>query len=499
MIKAGRIIGILIILSSITPLGLGISFFVKTSSFLEKSVKAQGTVLDLRERKEKKMSDSDFGKPILYKKIKIPPDLLTKTGIDGKDLTYGGDIRIGDLQGKGKADFLIYRSVDDAYDGGGMKPCFLGAFTIDGEILWTEGEEGEQPTRPGPVAIHDIDRDGFAEVICFFIDPAVQAPPNSMKNVVIQIRDGKTGKIKQQASPYDFRACSGSGPNWCHQRILIANFRGNDTPQDFVVKLGDKIIAFDENINVLWTYTIKWNKYPRCSAYIPAVGDINGDGKDEVNGGYFLLSHDGTALWENQLGSHMDSVAITEWDDGHTRAICSGFGHVLDEHGNIVLRLGEKLVPHGQEIRVARFVDSDTSPQMIIRYNGHNPDVMIVGTKGNVLRKFKLNVSPNNTGMEVIYWNGFEVPALLYNGGMLWYPIEGVFVVFPDLPEPVGPRRMGWYHCIPTDICGDGREEVLIYNPWDTSVYIYTPYPLKKEDYGGYQPCPRQYNVRLMD
>ena len=39
---------------------------------------------------------------------------------------------------------------------------------------------------------------------------------------------------------------------------------------------------------MLWTYEIKWNEYGKCSAYIPAVGDIDGDGKDEVNGGYYL-------------------------------------------------------------------------------------------------------------------------------------------------------------------------------------------------------------------
>ena len=32
-----------------------------------------------------------------------------------------------------------------------------------------------------------------------------------------------------------------------------------------------------------------------------------------------------------------------------------GFGYVLDKKGNIILKLGEKLVPHGQELCVADF------------------------------------------------------------------------------------------------------------------------------------------------
>ena len=56
-------------------------------------------------------------------------------------------------------------------------------------------------------------------------------------------------------------------------------------------------------------------------------------------------------------------------------AICSGYGHVLDEKGNVILSLGKNLVPHGQEIRVADFDRSLCGPEMVIRYNGHNPHV----------------------------------------------------------------------------------------------------------------------------
>lgn len=52
---------------------------------------------------------------------------------------------------------------------------------------------------------------------------------------------------------------------------------------------------------------------------------------------------------------------------------------------------------------------------------------------------------------------------------------------------------MGWYHCIPADVCGDNREEIVVYNPWDQFIYIYTPAPYKKEAFKGYQPAPRQY------
>ena len=223
-------------------------------------------------------------KPVLFHKITIP-DLLLAEDENG---AFGGDIRIGDLNNNGEMELVVYRTID------GVKPCFIGAFNQRGEYLWHKGEGGQQPIRPGPVAIFDIDNDGESEVICFFHDPTINAPPESMKDVLVQILDGKTGLVKKSLHPPVFDQLQGDGPNWVHQRILIANLRGTATPGDFIVKLGKMTIAFDNQLQVLWTYTNKWEEYSRCPAYIPSVGDIDGDGKDEVNGGYFLLDDDGT-------------------------------------------------------------------------------------------------------------------------------------------------------------------------------------------------------------
>ena len=103
----------------------------------------------------------------------------------------------------------------------------------------------------------------------------------------------------------------------------------------------------DDELNVLWTHQTRWFEYANCPAYIPAVGDIDGDGRDELNAGYFVLDSDGTPLWERKLARNMDSVVIDEWDHGKSRAICSGGGYVVDAEGNAVLALGEELVPHG--------------------------------------------------------------------------------------------------------------------------------------------------------
>jgi hypothetical protein len=234
-----------------------------------------------------------------------------------------------------------------------------------------------------------------------------------------------------------------------HQRILIANLCGNDTSQDFIIKLGTRIIAFDHELNVLWTYTNSWDEYQNCPAYIPSVGDMDDDGLDEINGGYYILAADGIPVWEKKLGKNMDSVTINWWDHKKKkRAFASGFGHVLDREGNILLQLGGKEVPHGQELRVADFEGTLPGNEMIVRYNGHNEQVMLVGNSGKIIRRFTINRSPNNTGMEVVYWFGTGKPAMLYNGGMLWKGDGSRSFVLPGLPPVRGAARQGWYHCI---------------------------------------------------
>jgi len=442
----------------------------------------------------------------LYRKVAVPKEFL----ITRKGVTFGGDVRVGDLTGDGRCDFLVYRCNHGAPKGGhmgGMKPCFLGAFNIDGEPLWRQGEGGNHPSRPMSVAVHDFDGDGAAEVLCFWHRPAPKtgADWQSLADVVVQIRRGNTGDVIREAAPRAITARRRRDPvgaNWVHQRLLIANFRGLERPRDFVVKLGDTYVAMDGELNVLWTYRSKWVKYANCPAYIPSVGDIDGDGRDEVNTGYALLDSDGSVLWEKKLATNMDSVVISKWDSGHTRAICSGGGHVMDAQGNAVLKLGEKLVPHGQEVRVADFHRGYPGPEMALRWNGHRTDIYVVSSAaGQVMSKLKINFSPTNVGMEAVHWNGPDKPALLYNGGWLWDLETGKGAALPGLPPPRGNKvhRMSFYHVIAADVCGDEREELVLWDPAAAHVYVYTADPLDEAAYSGYRPGSKQYNPRLMD
>ena len=175
---------------------------------------------------------------------------------------------------------------------------------------------------------------------------------------------------------------------------------------------------------------------------------------------------------------------------------------MVDEHGNAIFKLGEEEVPHGQEVRVADFLAEHPGPEMVVRWHGHNPDILVVSSATHeVVRRLSINDSPTNVGMEAVYWHGQDKPALLYNGGLLWNVEDQTSAELPGLPPPNGGEvhRMSFYHCIPANVCGDDREELVLWDPTSTALYVYTPAPLDEAAFDRYCPGPRQYNPRLMD
>lgn len=466
------------------------------------------------------------GRAVLQAHIKIPRPLLSKgvkrnrkTKQITEEYTYGGDVRIGDLTSDGTPDFVIFKSV------AGLKPCYIAAFTWGGKILWQWGDKDrrvasqkndrhvytvESPSRPGPVCVVDIDGDQQVEVIALVLpDEIKQTDPFSAVDMEFVILDGRTGRVECHRRPeplasadaYDKKGRRRT-PNYVHQRILATDFRGTGDARDFVIKLGNTILACDQNLNVLWTYENKFDVYGRHASYIPCVGDVDTDGRDEVLGGNFLLDYDGSVLWEKMMGKHNDSVVIADIDGdlaNGRECVLSGFGQVVDIDGDVVFKLGEEAVPHGQEVRVGNFRDDLKGLEIALRYRGHRNKIMFVDNGGRILQKFTVDHSPIEVGLTPVYWSGQDQPMLLYSPPALWDGYGQKVVQLAQLPEPSRRGRMGWFHCIPAQLDDSGRESIIVYDPFTDDIFVYGQAPLKQTPPTGYRHTARQYNPRLMD
>lgn len=455
------------------------------------------------------MSEAVGPEAILWREVPVPAQFLGP----GPAGPCGGDIRIGDLDGDGRVEFVCYRNA--AF----LKPAFIGAFDLDGRALWSFGDpdltvdvpdEDAQglglmpPERPGPVAVADIDGDGRTEVLALVLREGAGSTHHwRLDDTEFVLLDGATRKVKRRGHCEALERASAYldgdllHANFVHLRLMLCDLRGTGRPGDFVLKAGKTVFALSDEFELLWTYDCRWNRYPEHCAYIPAIGDVDGDGRDEVNLGNAVIDDDGAPIWERFLGDHNDSVLVQEWD-GRPRAICSGHGHVLDETGKPLVSLGGDLVPHGQEVRCGSLREDSEGNQLVLRYDGHESRVMIVGEGGEVLDRFEVPQSPNNTGLEIVQWNGPDAPGVVYSPAALVDGRGRLVTDFPGLAEPTGGRQ-GWFHCFAADICGDAREEVVLFDPNATSVFVYTPAPLDEGAYRGYRHGPRQYNARLMD
>jgi len=361
---------------------------------------------------------------------------------------------------------------------------YLTAMDLDGNVLWQVGEPWklDRPYRshaPRDVTrVCDIDGDGANEVVYLRNDGYWGR---------IVIADGATGKTKKERSlPQDNFSFIG-----------IANFLGNPTPQEMLLKpydrsswgYGNPAMALNKDLEVVWPQ--KWYK----GAGHPAlIFDADGDGRDEALIGYNLVDDDGKILWTLDFPGHLDyAVAEDVDDDGEPEIVMSvgcgtGYGNMYgvlaDVRGHI---LWKNRYMHCEEISIGKF--RRDLPGKQIAWNMHWYDlyqggIYCVGSDGAELWSLldngvghTVNWS-NDHGDDMIVYSrkptaekdfGYE-PVLLDSYGKVVYkfPVPDTSVKDISTPDfPVCVRKYDYgagYTVTIFDVDMDGKDEVLIHN-----------------------------------
>ena len=183
----------------------------------------------------------------------------------------GAWITVGDLTGDGVAEIV------SAKNGGPTGKHYTSAVVVhklDGSVHWKWGDPATNNVISHDVAcqIYDLDGDGRNEVII-------------AADRQVLVFDGVTGRDKTQfAVPKDASDC-----------ISFCNLSGKRRADRYPGQTRyEQIWAYDCGGQLLWT-SRKPGGYR--TAHQPFAVDLDGDGRDEIMGGFAMLNSDGSLRW----------------------------------------------------------------------------------------------------------------------------------------------------------------------------------------------------------
>jgi rhamnogalacturonan endolyase len=446
--------------------------------------------------------------------LSIPLQIPTGgTTPDGVSYTYSAnDASVGDLDGDGEYEVILKWDPSNSKDNsqsGYTGNVYLDAYKLNGTRLWriNLGRNIRAGAHYTQFMVYDLDGDGKAEVACKTADGTV---------------DG-VGQVIGNASA-DFRNSSGyilSGPEYLTvfngqtgAALATTNFvpaRGNVS--DWGDSYGNRVDRFlagiayvdghrpslimcrgyytravvtawnwrDSQLSKVWTFdsgnvgTSNPNAAWRGQgSHSLTIGDVDGDGKDEITYGAAAIDDDGTGLYSTTLG-HGDALHMTDMDP--------------DRPGQEVWMVHEEPAnygPTGLEFRDAR------TGALIFGLSGQGADVG---------RGLAMDIDPTHRGYEM--WgsrgglmaaNGTEISAakptqtnfaVWWDADLLRELEDGTTIskwnwttnTSATLLSPPGLASNNGTKATPAlsaDILGDWREEVIWRTADNTALRIYT-------------------------
>jgi len=444
--------------------------------------------------------------------IQMPPG---GTLPDGRTYTYtANDASVGDVDGDGIYEIILKWDPTIVNDnaGGYSGKQILDCYRLDGTKLWRIdlGININSGPHYNQFMVYDFDGDGKAEIILKTADGTVDGVGTVIGNASVDYRNSAgwvqtgpefltvfNGLTGAAMSTISYQPARDNVADWGdsygnrQDRFVSAVAYLDGARPSLIVGRGyyNRLTRAAYNwrngqLTMLWKFDSKDPAHPEYNSYSGqgnhqmTIGDVDGDGKDEIINGSSAINDDGKPLWTYGMG-HGDALHMTDmdldrpgqeiWINLESPGSYDGLG--LRQYDAKTGQTNWGIATTGD---VGRSMAADIDPY----FKGYE----MWGSSGDSVYDVKGNpISANKPSYNFgIWWDG-DLGRELFDRGYIdkWNPTtksaSRLFTIYNQTAKGLSTNNGTKSNpCLQADILGDWREEVILRESDNSALVIFS-------------------------
>ena len=450
--------------------------------------------------------------------LQIPPAVAAGTvAPDTLAYTYSAnDCSVGDVDGDGEYEvFVKWAPSRENHNGGGYSGNqIIDCYKMNGTRLWriNLGKNVNAGPHFTQFMVYDLDGDGKAEMACKTADGTVDGMGVTIGNNTVNYRNSGgwvqagpefltvfNGLTGAAMATVPYQPARGNVTDWGdnygnrQDRFVSAVAYLDGVRPSLIIGRGyyDKLVraAYDYRngqLTLRWIFDSKNPSDPNNNAYSSmgnhqmTIGDVDGDGKDEIFNGSSAINDNGARLWTSGNG-HGDALHMSDMDPdrpGQEMWQClespgqyNGFGLRLND-----AKTGETIFAAPTTGDVGRALAADIDPA----HRGFE----MWSSSGNLynVQNGQIGTARPTSGSQAVnhlVWWDADLGRELLDGTILdkWNPatqsLNRLFTIYNAAPVSSSndtKKNPG----LTADLLGDWREEIILRRSDNTALILFT-------------------------